>query len=297
MKKPIIKTFKSFRWIICEEPNEENLSELFNENKIEDIELESVIKQDSRAKLDIYDHYTYLKLNFLKYFEKTDTLEINELHNIFWKDFLITISTYPTKKLNQVVDEYAGKDFEWDIEDLLYSILDRQIAKWSKIIDYIEEWVNILEKSAYDWITKNKLRLIAQKRKNITVLKHTLNVNITVLESLAKLLESRNSDLTTNYDYLVDKIHKSYQEVLILEESADGFDSTVRALFDIKNNEIIKRISIASFIFIPLNLVAGIFWMNLENIPFTLKSVVIIFICTFFFMVILGYIFRKYIFD
>lgn len=148
------------------------------------------------------------------------------------------------------------------------------------MVDYIEAELETLEKNAYAKITKENIRLIAQKRKNITVLKHTIHSTVPVLESLLKYVEKEYPGLVSNYERLVDKVHKSYQEVLVLEESADGFDSTIKALFEVKNNEIIKLISVASFIFIPLNLIAGIFGMNLENVPFTHEFVFGVFMAT-----------------
>lgn len=148
------------------------------------------------------------------------------------------------------------------------------------MVDYIEEGLDALEKNAYAKITKESIRLIAQKRKNITVLKHNLDSTVPVLESLLKYAEKEFPKLVSNYERLVDKAHKSHQEIRVVEESADGFDSTIKALFEVKNNEIIKVISVASFVFIPLNLIAGIFGMNLENVPFTHEFVFGVFMAT-----------------
>lgn len=148
------------------------------------------------------------------------------------------------------------------------------------MVDYIEEGLDALEKNAYAKITKESVRLIAQKRKNITVLKHNLDSTVPVLESLLQYVETEFPKLASNYGRLVDKAHKSHQEIRVLGESADGFDSTIRALFEVKNNEIIKLISLASFVFIPLNLIAGIFGMNLENVPFAHEFVLGIFVVT-----------------
>ena len=148
------------------------------------------------------------------------------------------------------------------------------------MVDYIEDGLDALEKNAYAKITKESIRLIAQKRKNITVLKHNLDSTVPVLEALLKYVEKEFPRLVSNYERLVDKAHKSHQEIRVVEESADGFDSTIKALFEVKNNEIIKVISVASFVFIPLNLIAGIFGMNLENVPFTHEFVAGIFAAT-----------------
>lgn len=148
------------------------------------------------------------------------------------------------------------------------------------MVDYIEAGLEALEKKAYAKITKESVRLIAQKRKNITVLKHNLASTVPVLEALLKYAETGFPKLVPNYERIVDKAHKSHQEIRVLEETADGFDSTVKALFEVNNNEIIKMISVASFVFIPLNLIAGIFGMNLENVPFAHEFVFGVFVAT-----------------
>lgn len=274
MERPFTKNFKNFEWIVIDEPNRKELERAFAVHKIDGIDLDSVLKQDSRAKLDTDEDYAYLKLNFLKYYEATDEFKINEMHNVYRDDLLITVTTYPTRKLTSVVDEYSKKDFLGTPEELLSVILDRQVSKGSRIVDYIEEGLDALEKNAYAKITKESIRLIAQKRKNIIVLKHNLDSTVPVLEALLKLSETEFPKLSSNCERLVDKAHKSHQEVRVLEESADGFDSTIKALFEVKNNEIIKVISVASFVFIPLNLIAGIFGMNVENVPFAHQFVI-----------------------
>lgn len=111
MPHPLTKKFKNFAWIVIDEPNRKDLEKVFANHRIGGIDLDSVLKQDSRAKLDTDEDYVYLKLNFLKYFEHGDEFEINEMHNLFRDDLLITVTTYPTRKLQSVVDEYAKEDF------------------------------------------------------------------------------------------------------------------------------------------------------------------------------------------
>lgn len=298
----IKRQFKNFTWIVCDKPNLQDLTQIFTEYKIEDIEIQSILKQDSRAKLDIYKNYKYLKLNFLKYHKSSDSFSINEMHNILWDDFLITISTVPSRKLTSIIKQSELSGCDWIAEEFLHIILDKQVSKGPRIVDYIEEEINSLEKGVYDKITKNIIKLIAQKRKNITVLKHSLNINLLVLESLSKFFEKKSTDLKStdlliDYEYLVDKAHKAYQEVLILEDSVEGFDSTVKALFEVKNNDIIKKFTAYWFLFLPLNLIAWIFWMNIENVPFSVHFVVTVFLSVFFVMILWGFLLKKYIFD
>lgn len=59
----IEKQLANFTWIIYESPKEDVLKSLFSKYSIENIEVESILKQDSRVKLDIYNwEYNYLKL-------------------------------------------------------------------------------------------------------------------------------------------------------------------------------------------------------------------------------------------
>lgn len=111
MQKYFTKKFRNFEWIVVDEPTRGELEKIFAYRKIDGIDLDSILRQDSRAKLDIDESYVYLKLNFLKYFENGDEFEINEMHNFFRDDLLITVTTYPTRKLGSVMDEYAKGDF------------------------------------------------------------------------------------------------------------------------------------------------------------------------------------------
>ena len=111
MQRHLTKKFRNFEWIVIEEPTRGELEKVFSYHKIAGIDIDSVLKQDSRAKLDTDEDYAYLKLNFLKYFEVGDEFEINELHNFFRDDLLITVTTYPTRKLRKIVEEYAKEDF------------------------------------------------------------------------------------------------------------------------------------------------------------------------------------------
>lgn len=111
MQKRFTKKFRNFEWIVIDEPTRGELEKVFATHKIGGIDLDSVLRQDSRAKLDTDEDYVYLKLNFLKYFEHGDEFEINEMHNLFRDDLLVTVTTYPTRKLKSVMDEYSKEDF------------------------------------------------------------------------------------------------------------------------------------------------------------------------------------------
>ena len=267
--------FETFEWIVTDNPCEKDLINIFAEYEIHNVEIQSILQQDSRAKLDIYKSYNYLKLNFLKYNKKFDILEINEMHNIYWKNFLITIMNSSSRKLEKLIWLYGYKKERKSIYEILFEVLDSQVSKGSRIVDYIEKEVTYLETQAYKILTKESIFELSKKRKNLIVFKHTSMINIPVLESFSQSI--KNETLQITFDNLIDKAHKTAQEILILEESVNWIDATVKSLFDVKNNDIIKKFTIISFIFIPLNLATGIFWMNIEVLPFPIWIILSVF--------------------
>lgn len=94
---------------------------------------QDIFEPSAHDKIDIYDDCIFLVIHFPKYNEKLGKYVSNEMNIILGKDFIITITKYPTNNIEKIRQEYEQEIKEEGDEAEEYKISPYYILY--KIID------------------------------------------------------------------------------------------------------------------------------------------------------------------
>ena len=67
--------------------------------------------------------------------------------------------------------------------------------------------------------------------------------------------------------HFTERVARLHSEALMLREYAGQIQDSYRAQVDIKQNKIMKTLTVVTTIFLPLSLIAGWYGMNFSNMP------------------------------
>lgn len=67
---------------------------------------EDILEPSSHDKIDVYDDCIFLIMHFPKYNERIWKYVSNEMDVILGKDFIITLTKYPTNNIDKIREEY-----------------------------------------------------------------------------------------------------------------------------------------------------------------------------------------------
>ena len=274
---------KWIKWIDAVGLRAEKIEEIAEKYDFHELDIEACLEENQRSRVDIYDDYLFILLNFPKYNTSRKMYEQNEFNIFLWKDFIITFRDYNITHIDKIFDKYSDiKELEKEIDDdeehkltsafVLYEMLQAMLEKLFKTRINIAKDLKILENSVFDWNDTRLVKDIMIKKRNIVVLKHMLKPQIPVL----KLIEFNvnkifDSEIEVYFEDLEDKLEYVVNEIEMHEEHIDSIEDAFKSLTDIKMNSVMTILTIFSAFLLPLTLITSFYWMNID-LPFQKES-------------------------
>jgi magnesium transporter len=261
-----------FRWIDLEAQDDAQLTLLAQRFELHPLTIEDCAHFGQRPKLESYSEYLFLVTHgFNLNGENCDTLDTHELHSFISARYLITVHADPMPPLETVWRRVSedpallsrGPDF------VCYLIADQIVDTFFPIMDRIAEEIEIIEESLLEKPGKVQLGDIFRLKRLLVTLRKVLSPQRDVFALLAKRGDERIGERTSLY------FRDVYDHVLRIHESVEGARDLLGNALDAylwsasqRTNEIMKRLTLLSAIFMPLAFITGFFGQNFDDMPF-----------------------------
>lgn len=267
-------TYKDLIWVDVQSPTPDEVRGLMEEFNIHPLAADELLTPTLRPKVDLYPDFIYLILHFPIISHKHEGGRDQEIDFIVGKKFLITThydlvdSLHEFSKIFEVnsilersnIGDHAGFIL-FHIMKELYKMLDREL-------DHIDNDFSDIEAKIFSGNERAMVSDISHLNRDLLNFKQTLRPHKEVLESFeiagtkffgqdfAHYLRT-----TVGEYYKVSSILDGHRETLLeLRETNDSLLTT-------KTNDIVKTLTVTTFIMLPLTLMASLFGMNATNIP------------------------------
>lgn len=165
-----------------------------------------------------------------------------------------------------------------------------------KMLERFGRDLKMLESELFGKRKHETIHTIMVKKRNIITLKHMMRPQIPVLRQIENAVKVRYSEEVELYfENLEDKLDKIFSEIQIIEENIDSMEDTLKSIFDLETNMIMKYLTIFSAFMLPLTLITSFFGMNIEQGHFnngliTLTIILTLILCSIVFFI---YLFPK----
>lgn len=228
-------------------------------------------KNNHHLRVDYHEKYSYGILNtfeiiddnivlndFKFYLTSTSLLLVIGEDNTIIKDFVKTVTE----------DDFAEKCEEISPQRLLLLLIDEIIENNEKLIEKIEDNLEVLEEKIFAEVKKEYSKDIISKRKLIMHFKHNLESFPFIIQLLG---ENENNLFNKNQEKLIRileyKSTKMIDNINLLRDYATQVREAWEAEQDINSNEVMKFFTVITSIFLPLTLIAGWYGMNFNSMP------------------------------
>lgn len=269
-----IKKYNNITWINIVEPGSEDLKYLKDNFKFHTLDLKDVSGEAQRSKIDIYANYTFIIFRFPVTYTDSHLIGSHELDIFLGKDYLITIQKKKLKTLDQYFYKVANNKklqnevFKGSAALLLYHVLEELYRSTFSIIDWLFKEINQTENLVYEEHTKLAVKNLAVLRRNVLGFKTIIDPQRFVIRTLVNLKKDYLSfDLINYFDDIADYIDRIYAILSNSQEIINGLHETNESLTSYRLNRVMKILTIFSVSLLPLTLLAGIYGMNLQNLP------------------------------
>lgn len=262
-------------WIDIEDPDLETLQRIQVKHGFHELDIEDCLSEDQRSKVDEYDDYLFIILHLPYLDRRKDTVKAGEVDVFIKNNVLITIHWGVLKPVTDLFEEceeelssrkkYMGLSTGY----LLYELLDQLFSSVFPMLDGLERDVARLEKDAFsDSMERDMLRDILFVKKNIITSRRV----VLPLRTVVGQIEHKNKkflpdELDVYFDDIMDKVEKIWSSLENLQELIESLQDTNESIIAHTSNKVVKTLTVFSVVMLPLNLLAGMYGMNVR-LPF-----------------------------
>jgi magnesium transporter len=261
------------RWIDLVAQDESALLLLQERFDFHPLTIEDCRHFDQRPKLEEYSGYLFLVMHGFRCKSPDDKADVEpiELHAFLGPRYLVTVHTAPMPiTLDAVWTRVRGDPglFRRGPDFLYYLVVDAIVDANFQILDDLSDALDEIETAVLGRAEKRDLEHIFKLKKTLVVLRRILSPQRDVFAMLAKRGHSCVKEQTSLYFRDVyDHLTRIYESIDagrdLLGNALDAYLSMVAQ----RTNEVMKRLTILTAVFLPLTFVTGFFGQNFTGLP------------------------------
>lgn len=267
---------KNLRWIDVTDPGDEELKWLRNNFRFHDQHFAAIATRQVRPHIDQGLTYDFIVLLFPVYDKTRQEIAASEVDFIVGENFLITVHYGQIHTLQELFaqvknNEQQRQDHLYQSSGfLLYKLLQNLLRRSYPILDHMTGDIDALEKKIFDNFEVGLLSQIALMKKNIIEFRKMMKTHSFVLEKLPRRKTGYLNFHASreHYKNLLEYSQNIWDILDALKETTEGLQDTNQALAAHRLSQITKMLSIFSAVALPATLVAFLFGIGVEGIPF-----------------------------
>ncbi|MFC0261746.1 magnesium/cobalt transporter CorA [Fontibacter flavus] len=255
-------------------PNLNNI-DLLNEIKnifdLHTMAMEDIINTQERPKVEIYDHFILIVVKMLYSRNNLADLEAEQVSIVIGKNYVISFQEHAFDIFDGIrvrIENPSGKIRKHGTDYFAYTLLDAIVDEYYSLLEKVTDKIEVLEDEIISEEKRVKLSEIYNQRKSIQLLKKVIWPTRELLSTLKKSESFLIKRRTLPF------INDIYEQTVEIMENLEMQRESITTLVEIymtnislKQNEVMKTLTIIATIFIPLTFVAGVYGMNFEYMP------------------------------
>ncbi len=258
------------QWTAIQEPDKEIIDNLAKEYSIHEVIVDDLMEINAQSKIDSNSNHFFLALTFTKYVENEEKYILNELDVIIWDNYIITTTSMESKSFNELCEsikkeaEDINETYKTSPYYILYRVIDTFYDKTIKSLSTSSKALLIIQDNIADRkIEKSLVEDLLNHDLNKIFIKHNfLSQDDVIIDLIAHVKWLNDKHLNMCFNSLKVKLHKITNVINVLSERIDSLMGAYDTFVWIKNNDTITRLTFVNAIFMPLTLIAGIWWMS-----------------------------------
>lgn len=267
-------TANNITWIDIKDPKEKDLAYLKEKFQLHPMIANQYLPAIHRPKIEEYPNQLFLVLHFPVFDKKTRQTYPVEL------DFLVTPTTLVTSHVQDIpalkiffddcsLQHYHQQQHFKSSGCLLLSLLDVLIDACLPMLDHISEKIDYIEKEVFAGREREMLNEIALVKRDLIDFRRAIKPQKSVLELLYKKTDRLfEPGLKPLAQEVIGSNLRVWNTLENHKELIEAIEQTNNSLLSYKISDIVKILTVISFITFPLSVIVGFFGMNIfESLP------------------------------
>jgi magnesium transporter len=257
------------RWIQIESPRTADREWLEANFEFHPLDYEDVYSRNNRSKLDQYDDYVFIVLQFPMFEKETGRLLTAELDLFMGPDYLITLPSLPLPPLSAMFERYREKEdlrettFSKGTGYLLYKIVDACVDASFPMLRKMEMKLDRIEDDIFEGRSSEVVRDISEAKQEIINFRRIVRPQRAVLRDLERTKQRYlEEELEIYFDDISDAAERIWDTLENHKEVIEALESTNESVLSHRLNDSFRILTAVSVVLLPLTLIASIFGMN-----------------------------------
>ena len=261
-------------WIDIESPKQDEIRKLMEEYLIHPFVAEELLLPTVKPRVELYDDYIYLILHFPVTKHSHSKSVMQEIDFIIGKKFIITTrydaidpvhNFSKTFEVNSVLEKgemggHAGFIF--------YHMINKIYKFTSDEIEYTSSKLKKIEDDIFKGMEKEMVKEISETGRILLDFKQIMTPHSEILKSFEEFaLNFFGKNFAYSLKSIISEQYKIIKNIEKNKEMLNELRETNNSLLSTKQNEIMKVLTIVSFIAYPLTILAALFQMNTKYTP------------------------------
>ncbi len=234
------------------------------------LDLEDLLSRIERPKLDEYDDYLFVVLQFPLWDPVERVSRAAEVDMFVGSGYLVTVHDGTLKPLRHLFEqvetnpEVREKVMGRGASRIFYTVIDRLVDYILPILYKVDANIRLLEEEIFLEDSRRLMQDLSFARRDIIALRRIIRPQIAIIENLENVDRPFiRDDLDVYFGDTLDHLVKAYEIVEEHLEVIDGLADTARTLVNYRLNEVMQILTVITVILMPLELIAGIYGMNI----------------------------------
>ena len=258
-------------WVDLIAPTEAELNRLQKTFEFHPLSIEDSSHFNQRSKVDAYDGYLFITLYAHRFDKEKQEILADELHVFLGSNYMVTVHQAPLPALSRARERYEreteaykkGPDF------FLYLIGDELVDSYFPLLDGLEGEIDDLEERVGTDPGSPVMRSIFSLKQELIHLRKATGPQREVFNALSTrhydLIDRR---LSVYFQDVYDHIVRIYEMIETHRELLGNALDAYYSATSTRLNEVMKRLTLITTIFMPLSVLTGLGGVNFKHMPF-----------------------------
>ena len=257
-----------FAWVTLREPTEEEFVAVAGEFGLDELAVENATKPRQRPKLERYGDWFFVVLNSVRYVKDAKKVEFGEIHAFAEPNLIVTVLYGEDLTLGSIRERMEGEPdrLRRGPVALLYEIMHQVVENYAPVAEALENDMDELEAEVFGGNARVSQRIHELSREVVRFHQATKPLAL-ALEQPAEGTTGLGPEARRHLRHVRDRVLRVTEQIEGFRDLLSSILGVNLAMVGVQQNDQMKRISAWGAILIVPTLVAGIFGMNFDYVP------------------------------
>ena len=267
--EPAIITANGVRWVHIPKPRHYAQEWLQQHFEFHPLDYEDIYSRNQRPKVDRYDDYLFVVLQFPRFDRDRERLNVVELDLFVGPDYVITLPNAELEPIDSLFarcresEEVRDGYFEKGAAFLLYKVVDHAVDASFPMLRKMGQKLERIEDDIFEGKSDEIVRDISNAKQEIITFRRIVRPQRVAFRDLERAMEvATPEEMDVYFDDVIDASERIWDTLENYKEVVEGLEDSNESVISHRTNDTLKVLTSITVIVLPLTLLASLFGMN-----------------------------------